>query len=390
MRVSELLAREPFGSIFQKTLSEYWTNQYSLPVDLFWANSRAGKQVWRGNSYLNFFCTSDVDPCCFQNIVREFSYSRVLWRRFLQTSYARAATSGAFRSLFSNLYFSVSEFIPDAPSQIILGGRNRLRILHPRLRQSIVIAKAGFDKSGFENEIFVRQHYVRDVAPAFYGLIANGLAFSEEYITGTPANRFSSQYTARFHYEALQHLTVSLHEPTLRCVPLVQYTEYLVSTLTSFSTLSGSLASQILLFISQICSSTYIGTSMTHGDFQSANILVSTDKVRIIDWETVAVRSQFYDVVTLFSSIRLSSDKFLVWREYFHLFLSSQYKFPNLLVSVDDRYSIVGHLVVWLLEESIFQLQEARCHPQLNHSFTDSIVHQGLNTSLLFLSSYPL
>ena len=130
MRISVLLKREPFGLILEKTLSHYWSNLLGSSVRVSWGESSSEKYLWKGNIFLNFFCTYDADQSCFHNIIREYGYSSSYWRRGLQSLYVRAAVTPPFRHYLSQVSFRVSrEF--QMPIKLVIGGRNR-RIIHQK------------------------------------------------------------------------------------------------------------------------------------------------------------------------------------------------------------------------------------------------------------------
>ena len=313
MRISDLLAREPFGSILAETLSIYWSHVLDKNIFVSWGGQDIDAQLWSGNNYLNFFCTPDVSQSCFTNIVREYSYTKPFWRRCLQTLYVRAGVTPPLREWIAQSHFSVSHPIPNSKNQLIIGGRNRFRILNPYDSESIVLAKAGFSRLGFERELSIRNSYARELAPRMLGTRANGLAFAEEYVVGTPANRLPDYLALSVRQEASFRLIEALHRPTLNPIFFTDYISSLVDSLYCLSSQAGLYAETIVDFVSYSCASVNVGIVTTHGDFQNANILQTNSDICIIDWETAAVRSQLYDLVTLSSSIRLSQNRFKTW-----------------------------------------------------------------------------
>ena len=124
---------------------------------------------------------------------------------------------------------------------------------------------------------------------------------------------------------------------------------------------SYNIACEAMVLVDHLTScskSMFLGVTMTHGDFQNANILTNDRDLRVIDWETAMLRSQLYDLATLCSDIRLSDDYFVTWRELVRSWLTDSSDFPDLLVPMDGRLSIVCYSAVWFLEEIVFQLDE--------------------------------
>lgn len=378
MRVSDLLVREPFGSILEKTLSAYWSETLGRAVEVFWGEGDHGEQEWRGNTHLNFFCTPDVKPNCFGNIVREFSHAQAWWRRGLQAAYVRAAVAPPLREWLSQVRFRVSAPIPDADQQLVIGGRNRFRIIHPLAGESIVIAKAGFPRLGFDREVAAREGYASAVAPRFLGMRANGMAFAEAYFVGTPTNRLPKALATQARQEASKRLVDKVHRPSLCSVGMAEYLEQLVDSIAVFSDAVGAQARPLVDWAQRRCGSAPLGVALTHGDFQNGNILVAEHDLRIIDWETATERSQLYDLATLSADIRLAPDRFEAWRRAVALWLERPAQIPKLLVPIDGRSSLLGHAIVWWLEETVFQLEEARAGFQADTTASDHAAAVGL------------
>lgn len=387
MRVGDLLNREPFGAILEQTLAGYWSQVTGNAVEVSWLDRREGEQEWYGNIYLNFFCTRDADRGCFDNIVREFSYTKAWWRRGLQAAYVRAAVTPVTREWLSQVSFRVSEPIPDARQQMVIGGRNRFRIIHPQAGESVVITKAEFPRLGFYREVTAREGYAQAVAPRFLGMRANGIAFAEEYFVGTPANRLPLLLANQAQQEAIQRLTESVHLPSLRSIVMAEYLDQLAALIKEFSHAAGSQAQLLADWSARRCGAASLGVALSHGDFQDANILVAKHDIRIIDWETATERSQLYDLATLFTGIRLAPDRFAVWRETVEHWLDQPAHVPRLLIPIDGKASLLGYAVAWWLEEVIFQLEEARAGCQSNTVASDEVASVLLGRALQYLKT---
>lgn len=387
MRVADLLSREPFGAILELTLSSYWSTLYGSQVDVSWKGQSSGRQEWRGNSFLNFFCTRDVDRTCFENIIREFSHTSAWWRRGVQAAYVGAAITPPFREWMAQVHFCVSRDIPGANQQLLIGGRNRLRIIRPNICESVVIAKSGFSRLGFEREVAARGSYAKAVAPKFLGMRANGLAFAEEYYVGSPANRLPPQLAVQARADACSRLIEVVHRPSLRAVELAEYIQGLALKVQSFANVAGERAYELAAFASRLCGSAPIGLALTHGDFQDANILVTQHDLRIIDWETAYERSQLYDIATLSTSIRLAADGFDTWRRKVSQWVEQPNQVPALLIPMEGCDTLLGHAAVWWMEEAIFRLEEARAGFYSETGTSDRAVATGLARALKYLET---
>lgn len=360
MRLSLLLAREPFGEILEKTLSGFWSDSGSAPVVVRWGTPAAGDQVWRGNVYLNFFCVEGVDPACFEVIVQEFGHSRSAWRRGIQAAYVQAAIRPPTRRWLTQVGFGVSQPVPYAQELLIIGGNRRIRIIHPRAGRSVVIHKSGFTRTAFDREVHARVGAGSPLAPAFKGVHRSGNAFEEEYFVGTPANRLSADEERRVREEALVRLVTEVHRPTLRAASLSVRLREIAEQVEGVTGGSEAGWKRAIENLAVRVGGASLGLSFSHGDFQDANILVAGSRVRVIDWETAAERSQFYDVATLRSGIRLAQDRVRAWRQVSDAWIRSGSGFPEILIRAETRQVRTAFAALWWLEETLLRAEEAQ------------------------------
>jgi hypothetical protein len=358
MRMSLLLAREPFGAILEKTLEAYWSGNLPGCTRVRWGFPAPGDQVWQGNVYLNFFCVEGVDRDCFEVVAREFGHARAAWRRGLQAAYVRAAITPPFRGWLSQVRFGVSRDLPQSREQLVIGGNRRIRIIHPRAGRSIVLHKHGYGRLAFDREVNARLGAAAALAPLFFGLEAEGNVFSEEYFVGTPANRLPPAREAAGRQEALRRLVTEVHQPTLRVVSLAERLHWVASVLSVQAPLLKEPAFALVTDMLPLLGSVSTGVALSHGDFQDANILAAGDVVRVIDWETADERSQLYDLATLLSGLRLASDRSARWKAQVSVWLSEPFSRPALLVPPEGRGAWLGHAALWWLEETLLRVEE--------------------------------
>lgn len=366
MRISDLLKNEPFPEIFCQTLKAFWETTLNNTIEVSWGAAK-GAQVWRGNPHLNFFCVKDVDVRCFNNIVSEFGWSRKRWRRALQCMYARLVVNPNTRWCFTPLSISVSNKVPQANELLIIGGRNRLRILHPRREITTVIRKSGAPLKAFEREIAARIGPASAVAPKWNGLFANGLAFSEQYIEGRPINRFGPKQTSQYREDALSILKNEVHLPTQA---ILTVSEYLINFRVRTKNFIGSHALEISLFnlldfIEEEWHTEVISICFTHGDFQDANVLVNaSQKNMIIDWETSSQRWSLYDHATMYSGIRLTTDRFRTWLGTAQDWVMRKISPDKTSINSNDGSICVLNASIWWIEDLLWRLEEAPNRPE--------------------------
>ncbi|MDA9196988.1 aminoglycoside phosphotransferase family protein [Akkermansiaceae bacterium] len=371
-------------------MAGYWSNQGDFECNLYWGKSEVSGQTWRGNIYLNFFCVDDVDPACFEIIKREFSRSHKRSRRWIQNAYVQAAVRPPVRNLLSQVQFTVSQEVPLAREQLLIGGNRRMRMIHPAVGKSTVIHKHGFDRLGFDREVFARMGPAEAVAPQFFGLDKGGASFSEAYFIGTPANRFPIDQQADYCHDATERLILEVHRPSLRTVLVSDYLDQLAHRLGEFSETFTETILPLLKWLSERVGDASLGLVFSHGDFQGANILINGEVLHIIDWENATERSQLYDLATMESEIRLSADSVQAWCDQTEKWLHQSNNFPALEVSADGRDEQLLYAVVWWIEEMVFQLEDAELSPFANVEAAIDEQRLNVNVVLKFLIALGL
>lgn len=319
MRLSLLLEREPFGAILERTLARHWKDRTGVAHAVRWFSRNPGSaairaeglQPWLGNLYLNFFATEDAPASAFANLRREYSRSLTWWKRPAQQAYVNLATQPFFRSRLAQVALGVSPAVVNAADCLVLGGNNRLRLLHVRQRTTTVVLKDGFDRRHIENELALRRAFAIPVAPKLLAASPTSDWFEEESVTGTPINRLSSGRAAECAEEAGRVLSEALTRRSLQTEPASSYAEKLLNDAESNSQssrllpdrLKAGLASSLKASRQIACklfpAQRQVATALTHGDFQPANILADGERVWVIDWESADRRLAAYDPLVL-------------------------------------------------------------------------------------------
>lgn len=359
MRLSLLLKREPFGTILEDTMSDFWSTD-GLRSEIEWGRANSAKQVWRGNVYLNYFCVDNVKPPCFEIIKREYGRSQRPTKRLLQSAYVYAATHSSTRKWLSQVQFSVSPPVPEAEEKLLIGGNRRMRIIHPVANKSYVIQKKGFSRLGFEREITARKGVAAALAPTFYEVHADGNSFTEAYFSGTPANRLPLKKQISFRQRACDLLNEKVHCPTCTTTTLADYITSLQLRIEQTARPLADSMKPLTHWLKKAAGKTELGLVLSHGDFQDANILTNGDALHIIDWENATERSQLYDFATISSRCRFSQNPVQAWRAQVVKWLDRPKYFPRLLVPPRSRSEILALSAVWWIEEAIFRLEDAQ------------------------------
>lgn len=377
MRLSLLLQREPFAGILERTMSAYWSAGQGNPVEVRWGKSDSRRQVWRGNVYLNFFATADTPASAFEVLVREFGHSRAAWRRPIQRGYVHAAVRMPWRRFFSQVCFDVTPAVPEASGQVLVGGNHRLRLIVPRAARSIVLHKQGFDTRGMAREIAARRSAASAVSPRLLQVADDELSFEEAYIEGTPINRLGGVAEQDCRIEALHMLTERVHGPTAQISSVEELGRAAAVVVQDCVRLgengmTGPLAAELMARVESIVAeaervagSAEVPAVLSHGDFQEANVLRVNSGLVIIDWENAIRRSAFYDLVTMYSGLRLSADWVGTWANLCSGWQNLSQPPFRLWAGADWSPAMRrGLALLWALEEAAFRAEDVVMSPQ--------------------------
>lgn len=307
MRISALLAREPFGDIMSATLSTFLTSHLGTPRSVRWSASIprrtiAGQQLWLCNPYLNVVFQPDAPADAFDDARRNFGRSVRRWRQPFQHAYVGLATHPWSRRLFASAALTISPPLPDASGTILLGGNHRVRMLDRDRGRAYVICKAGFPRTFMKREIEGRQAAGGDGVnlPAIYRHADDYSWFEEALICGTPVNRLADRREAK---HALDAALSDLRRLAMRTLIERDGNEYVNATaraiLSRAERWEGPEKTGIRTAVDNLARLATRGGSvalaLTHGDFQAGNVLVSGRTAWLIDWEYSGIRQALYD-----------------------------------------------------------------------------------------------
>lgn len=322
MRISLLLQREPFGEIFEKTLAGFLRSRFGQFYTVKWrkasslANPKNNKQIWLCNPYLNAIFVPGAHKQTFLPVIQEFSRSTKLWRRPFQKIYVDLSTKQWTCKWFAQAALEISPALNDAENLLFLGGNHHIRLLDYNEGVAFVIRKTGFDRKLLVNDIRVRKENPYLPSPVIRNIAGDGSWYSEELILGTPINRLKDIEQGKRTAMDVMNILVHLYEKTARKVKLIEYALALENRIeerirqcshfdreTRKSILECIWALQGILVS---CKKKEIVLAQTHGDFQSANILLGEEQSWLIDWEYTSERQVSYDGLVLALEARFS------------------------------------------------------------------------------------
>ena len=320
MRISLLLEREPFSSIFEETMSSFFSDYFGQDYKVKWCQGDSDKkiavlrgetQTWKCNPQLNVIFVPGAERKVFEPITREFSYTPVWWRKPFQYMYVKTATHKAWGKYLAKINIKVSPVVPDAKDLLIVGGNHKLRLLDYKRKKCFIILKKGFNSNFYERELDVRRLVCNLKLPVPSILeedLSNVGWYAEEYIVGTPINRLKESKRSRFVLgeciKALQILAEHSREENEVENYVGKLSQSIKSNIIPNHLLGEEERVKLLDYLNRVCSLitelslNYIkrlNTIIAHGDFQPANIIINNDNYWLIDWEYSHRRQAGYD-----------------------------------------------------------------------------------------------
>ena len=392
MKISLLIDREPFDSIFEKTLTSFLNDFTNDSHRVKWYPKSHNKQntesvqIWYCNPLINSIFVKDANPNIFDSISGEYSTNPLKpWRSLIQKLYLNLSVNKIIAPLMAKYFIEVSPPIKDAKNKLIIGGNTKIRIIDVINKRVFVILKIGFDKKYLEREIYVREKFKNLPIPKINLYGKNGLWYCEDYVSGKSPDRMEVNKGHNVLFEAVQQVHKILNE-TKKNVSLTGYVEDLLNRIINnadkISIINEAtnrkikeIASTLAAFLNRNADQD-ITTAYCHGDFQEGNIIYDGEKTWILDWEYSGSKQIGYDLFVLLLKSRVSkgfTKRFI--RFINNELAANQMELINSWPEIEWRKKsdIKKYLLLFLLEEIDFHLEE-----NSNKLFFNST--NGLNT----------
>lgn len=323
MKISILIKREPFLSIFESSIEAFLADYYKAAHTVNWnrvkrsVNTSESKQIWYCNPLINSIFVRKVNKKVFESINGEYASNPLKpWRSFMQAAYLKIAQSRMFGHIIASHSLEIFPPLPNADCMLIIGGNTKLRLIDISKKSIFVILKHGFDIQYIQREVFVRNEFPHlPVTPIAEVNLEHGW-YQEQYITGHPPNRLQKARGKIALERAIQAIHVMLIESERR-VSLSDYVELLFQrwiaaaaeldyvnekAMTGIRRLVRILKST--LESSEVCQ---ISIAYCHGDFHQGNILANDEDMWIMDWEYSGEKQIAYDLFVLLIQSRVES-----------------------------------------------------------------------------------
>jgi len=386
VKIQQLLQREPFGDILEKTLSKFLSYQFGREYRVIWRrrepfSSRrcrvaASGETWYCNPYLNAIFSARADAAVLRAIRKEYIRTPFGYRRYPQWVYVNVATHPITAPFFATYVLEIRPPLPGRNSTLILGGNNRIRLIDLDKQRTWDILKFGFDPAPMIAELKVRRSPGHWPFPALRATAEDGTWYESDYIPAISLNRLNrEQDRTRLLASALRMLgqwldqTSTMSTTMSYACRLVEEIHELSRRGVLFSIGDQEMIQEWLAAAVEILSAVdgdeelAVELAWGHGDFQDGNILVDAgSRVWIVDWEHARQRQLPYDYLVF--SLRSRFPDGLADRiqtalhsgEY--ILQSLPVVHPHVLPLLMDSKRRWATLALFLLEDLLWNLQE--------------------------------
>lgn len=374
MKLSLLYQREPFPEIFTRTLNQFISSYSLSDAPVTWNDRPIASDNFYANSRLNIIYPASCSFGVLFRICVEYSFNSNIFLRFIQFCYVFISCLPLTRFLLSDASVFINADSAFISKLFIIPGNHSIRLLDYANNQSIVLHKNGFNLQFFKSVINLKSTYPALPTPKLFDYnICNGW-YTEEIISGLPLNRIANLSHKSSTFKAASDALLSLYSQSLEFVDCKIWTTSLSAQISSLTermkdTYPPFFVKDVTFLVQILSRSVLLSESylnrlpicLTHGDFQSGNILKPTgiqkSDVYLIDWEYSSKRIIWYDSFVFYLNSRAPkglSQRLAIW-------LSSpklQHYSLGWLSSIFELYPSSLLLHLFLLEDILVRLLE--------------------------------
>lgn len=385
MKIQQLLQREPFDDILERTLSRFLSQQFGQiyrvrwqrlqPFDFLRRLHASNLDIWYCNPFLNAIFPAKANSSVL-NLVRDNFIRTPFWyRRFAQQLYVTLATQRSTAPFLATHVLDINPPLPKTENMLIMGGNNRIRLLDLKMRRTWDILKHGFDPTCMLAELAVRRSPGDWPFPALRAVAEDNTWYESDYIPAISLNRLNRKQN-RFELlaKALRTLGKWLDQKRTTSITMIyanrlaEKIHHLSKKGELFNIADQKLIQQWLVTALEILSAARhkelpVELAWGHGDFQDGNILVDADsRVWIVDWEHANQRQLAYDYLVLSLQSRFPVglagriQAALPGGEFILQSLPVVHSHLRFLLTDTNRRTAT--LVLFLLEDLLWNLQE--------------------------------
>lgn len=366
MRIEEMIRRENFYPILEKTLEQYYADILGIPCAVKISDKKQGAAAVVYPK-LNRIIQKMPALSIIQNTYGAFNINDNLLKNLLAKVYVTATLFSCGLLARKGLHLSQPSLL--TAYHAIMPGNKKIRIGDFKNNVLDVIVKDGFRDDYFRNELRFRLEQADDfIVP----ILEHGENwYREKMIRGVCLARIRDKacydYAVNSVLECLKMIyarTGCLRSAEMYITALTQRIQQDFQLLQQEKTDLEIAAEELLALVDKLsktaCILEQIPTMRSHGDMQTGNVLVENGgKVYIIDWETVAERSIWYDPTTLLLFTRRQNRWTGIVRN------RNNQKTKDAVLALDntkDR-NMDGVAALLLLEDLDFRITDARMIP---------------------------
>ncbi|MBL1274661.1 MAG: hypothetical protein COB30_001085 [Ectothiorhodospiraceae bacterium] len=367
MRIELLRKREDFNGIFCASLNSFLKSYFNCESKITWKCERGAHYLV--NDYLNVIYQKSISRNSLGDLTQEFAWNKSWFKHLMQKSYVYFSVRWPFEKYAASATLTI-ENCPDVLEQwVFIPGNHSIRIIDLANNQSIVFTKLGFNKSFLITDAKIRQEFSLPFVPNILKVNCETGWYTEERIIGLPLNRLSADLDRKLAFKGASENLIILYGETSEKQKLGIYITHVQEKIdlllaTSFSGTTEASKNKICTIKNRLldCMEQYkdneITLALTHGDFQSANILYNggSGNSWLIDWEYANTRNVFYDSLTY----ELQARKSQGLGQRFSVFLGGleegevRCSWTKYFLTAENSYC----LALFLLEDLLVRLEE--------------------------------
>lgn len=305
MKFSEMLLREDFWNILENTLQDN--------VDYIGAKGgvsivdKSEKCTLYANAQLNAIMSAHPSRIVVDYLKTEYNVSGSKLRKLLVKGYLFAAISFVKQLSQKGIKISFESGV-DKDNILIYPCNKKIRLFDFSKGMVYTMLKRDFPSLYIDREVKFR---IENKAPFIPEITDNGNGYySEKIIHGMPLARINDERFVSKCKEKAFDLLVSLTRTDCQVLATVYLNELKETCLKQLQLKPAFKESAIVEYIFDTLLTVKPGEKLSlvisHGDFQPGNIWWDKEnkQIVIIDWETVKLRSRFYDYAALYYNLR--------------------------------------------------------------------------------------
>lgn len=369
MKITEMIKREDFYKTNNDTLSKYFMKKYSSSCVVYTVNT-CRKSTFYVLKNLNAIISNKPSRKIKDYIYTEYKVNDNFVKRLVVKVYLFLSLK--FPRIFADksIIIQCDTKLIDYNNLLIYPCNRKIRIFNFEENTVDVILKNGFSNQTIINEINFRNKYSESFIQPI--MEHDDISYRELIIDGIPLARISQKlkYTNIIKI-SLNYMKI-LHEKTSKKLLIKDYINNVrkdIFKLLSFSMITNKVLlenykkidSYIINNTNDFMTTIEIGLS--HGDLQHGNVWMDrrNNQVKIIDWESTAFRSKWYDIFILNSGTRKKEN-------LLNLFSKKEFIKSMFLLKNDREYIMVSNIL--LIEDFQYTVKEQLSLPnKFGHDF---------------------